>query len=807
MDPTAGFKDCAQISTILNTPLHKSAMDHMTSLALTVTPSSLLPNALVLANSFLAAHPQSRFLLIATDNHWLHGRVSEVSDPRCSVMRLSDLVQDTEVPRRLWIEWESHGQLKVLLPLVVQSILRSSLDFTRLIALAPWMWVHDDLGELVDSNSPWIVTPKVLRPYPPVQPSSNDLTDVMSERASRIQAIEHDSFMCGVYSMDVLSFSKHKSTEAVDWLSSRVTLSSSHPSTWLVGLQNPGEVERWLDTAVALFNATILRDPATNIAPWNLGERRLSRSADRRIRADGTPIRLTNHVGFDITRPWTARDNQDSFAPWDINENESAQGLWSDYAQEVRAAGEALGPLPSDYGAFLLADVPVSMETRRSSRIDHARARQGIRGAGAAFSGEHDAEKDLRWLQANGAELMHPVALPEQRALDALLTRDMQGCDGPRANQGARIMRLSRGVDVLGPLRSVSGLGAAARRYAALLKDHGVGTSETDYPLPHNSSELPLLVGEGPRFDILLAIVNGDSMPAARQLFGPREFDRRHVIGQWAWETERLPIEHRIGFQHVDEVWANSTFVRDVIRRDAPENIPVLYIPSPIEMPEVAPGVTREMFGLDDRLLFFFAFDHFSSMERKNPDGLIRAFREAFHQDDGAILLIKTSNGSKVPEQVEQLRWHARGRSDIVIKDGFVQPDVMGALFKLCDVYISLHRSEGLGYTMAEAMLLSKPVIATAYGGNLDFMSDESSLLISAQRVSSSAASGPYAAGSEWGEPDLDAAVAGLRKLANDSLSREALGRAGYEQAKKHFSRERVSRIVGERLSEIWSSI
>ena len=130
----------------------------------------------------------------------------------------------------------------------------------------------------------------------------------------------------------------------------------------------------------------------------------------------------------------------------------------------------------------------------------------------------------------------------------------------------------------------------------------------------------------------------------------------------------------------------------------------------------------QEQPALPDGFLFLFVFDFFSVLERKNPLGLIDAFARAFRAGEGPTLVIKTINGDRKLHDLEKLRAAAEGRQDILVIDDYYSAEEKNSLLGLCDCYVSLHRSEGLGLTMAEAMGLEKPVIATGYSGNLDFM-------------------------------------------------------------------------------------
>ena len=152
--------------------------------------------------------------------------------------------------------------------------------------------------------------------------------------------------------------------------------------------------------------------------------------------------------------------------------------------------------------------------------------------------------------------------------------------------------------------------------------------------------------------------------------------------------------------------------------------------------------------------LFLFAFDFFSIIERKNPLGLVRAFTQAFRPGEGPTLVLKTINGEKRLTDLERLRVAAADRPDIRLVDEYYTSEQKNALLRLCDCYVSLHRSEGFGLTMAEAMGLAKPVIATAYSGNMDFMSHENSYLVDYETSEVPADSDPYPTGHAVGRSE-----------------------------------------------------
>ena len=200
----------------------------------------------------------------------------------------------------------------------------------------------------------------------------------------------------------------------------------------------------------------------------------------------------------------------------------------------------------------------------------------------------------------------------------------------------------------------------------------------------------------------------------------------RPTIGQWGWETDVLPPSWTAAFDYVDEVWVYSNFMAENLGRLLP--MPVVVVPPAVVAPDVdADGLTIAQ---DDRFTFLFMLDLFSTLRRKNPLGLVDAFTRAFAPGEGPRLIVKTINGRFRPEAAEQLRHSAAGHPDVEFVDDYLEPAQKAALIARADCYVSLHRSEGFGLPLAEAMALGTPVIATGYSGNTDFTTPFNSYLV-----------------------------------------------------------------------------
>ncbi|GAA4337701.1 glycosyltransferase family 4 protein [Variovorax defluvii] len=275
---------------------------------------------------------------------------------------------------------------------------------------------------------------------------------------------------------------------------------------------------------------------------------------------------------------------------------------------------------------------------------------------------------------------------------------------------------------------------------------------------------------------------------------------RSYRIAYWYWEFDRIPEAWVAHAAQVDEVWAATEFGARGLRER-------LQIPVRTLFPGVrlAPFTTRSKshFGLPEaEFTFLFSFHMVSVMERKNPLGLIRAFRQAFRKGEAVRLVLKTSFGDRHPVQMRELRAAAAG-APITLIDEVYSPDEVLSLMNACDAYVSLHRSEGLGLTMAEAMLMGKPVIATGFSGNVDFMDADNSLLVPYRLVPLGTSIPPYDAGLHWAEPSLAEAARMMRRLYDDRGWARELGVRASASARANLSLEAAGQRIAARLAEI----
>jgi len=310
----------------------------------------------------------------------------------------------------------------------------------------------------------------------------------------------------------------------------------------------------------------------------------------------------------------------------------------------------------------------------------------------------------------------------------------------------------------------VSALAAAAIPYAV------VPFTQTILRQEHAFRDL----GEGvPRFDTNLICVNADQVPLFFETMRAQLPRGARNIGLWAWEVEDLPDAMARSQRYLDEVWGISRFTADALARSVKR--PVRAFPLPVAIPAVKRRSRAEL-AMPEGFLFLFCFDHESVFRRKNPLATVTAFRQAFDDRDDVALFIKTTNAGRHPAEHQSLLAAAASHPNITVRDAYVTSDDYFSMLDACDCYVSLHRSEGFGLTVAEAMALGKPVIATAYSATTEFANESNSFPVPARLVPVGDDAPPYPPQSRWGEPDVAVATAHMLGVFNDPAYAAALG-------------------------------
>ncbi|MFD3259449.1 glycosyltransferase family 4 protein [Paenibacillus lentus] len=366
---------------------------------------------------------------------------------------------------------------------------------------------------------------------------------------------------------------------------------------------------------------------------------------------------------------------------------------------------------------------------------------------------------------------------------------------------------LSKGVNLIGYSRAEMGIGescriAARNLYVAEIPFgilNFIGTNAArmlDLTWSHKEVENPL-------HSVNLFHINAEQMTEVYAHYGNSLFQERYNIGYWHWELPDFPDEWIDNFNLVDEVWVPSTFVADSIALKSP--VPVVKIPHSIKV-DIEEPRNREYYYLpENAFLFLSMYDVKSYKERKNPRASIEAFKSAFAPDDLRVgLVLKVNSFKSGQAELELLDSLIEDYQNIYLIKHTISRNDINSLLSITDCFVSLHRSEGFGLGLAEAMYLGKPVIGTNWSSNIDFMDSGNSCLVDYTLISLGEDYGPYKGYQYWANPDIDNAARYMKRLVSDKDFYQSIALAGQKHILEHYSPEAVGKLIQKRLDYIY---
>ena len=765
--------------------------------ACTIVARNYLPYARVLAETLRAFDAGTQLTVLVVDGP------AEPSDCRLFRARsFEEIVSDAAERQRLAFMYDVTELSTALKPLLMRHLLEQGAE--SVLYFDPDIQVFDSLAELwpLAREHGILLTPHVLAPIPD---DGLAVSDLYVARA-------------GQFNLGFLGLGT--GTEAfLDWWSGRLRRHCVSAPELGVFVD-----QRWIDFVPSLFpRHRILRDPGCNVAYWNLHEREVARREDR-LEVNGQPLRFFHWSGLDPSAPHLLSRHQGTNPRVLLSERPVVRELSADYLARLRRCGQQ--PIAPDYGyGALPGGTPIDLTMRRLYREAVLDAEQ----AGHPMPPDPfaDGRDTISWLNAPSREAprvsrylwaFHQSRPDLRAAFPSLLGEgvnaylhwaafdpsaarsvppELRPC--PRASLPPPAGAREGGINVAGYLRAESGTGEVARRLATTARrDHLPSLALVD---AHSSSRqldsFPL--DTGLPYDVTVLCANADQLPHAIDAL-PIAARGGYRIGFWFWETEELPPVYRAAAGLVDEIWTASEYVAAAV--GSVVSTPVRVCPLPLAEPRPV-AASRADLGLPRGFVFLFVYDFLSVVQRKNPIGLIEAFRRAFRPGEGPTLVLKSINGHLRRSDLESVREAARGRSDIVVRDGYVSPGQRDALIRHCDCYVSLHRSEGFGLTLAEAMAQARPTIATGYSGNMAFMSPENAFLVPWQPALVPTGCEPYPAGHRWASPDLAAAAALMRTVYENRSLAEERGRRAAADVRAGLSYARTAAFMRERLDDI----
>ena len=366
--------------------------------------------------------------------------------------------------------------------------------------------------------------------------------------------------------------------------------------------------------------------------------------------------------------------------------------------------------------------------------------------------------------------------------------------------------RYEHGVNLIGNICAESGLGQSCRLVASAL-------DKTGFPLSIYKYEQLGAEGQGDHswknrlskelpYDVNLIHINPHELGLAFIQQDASVWNYRYNIGYWLWELEEFPDEWIPCFQCLDEIWAPSEFICNSIRKKT--TLPVRCMPYYVDV-HIGTIYERKHFGIpEDKFLYLMMYDQSSCMERKNPIGVLNAFKMAFEKENENVgLVIKINNPT--PESRKQIRSVLDGYTNVYLIEETLSRDEVNSLTKCVDVVVSLHRAEGFGLVLAEAMLLGTPTVATNWSSNTEFMNENVACMVDYELITIEKDMPPFKAGNRWADANLDQAAGYMKNLYEDKEYYEMIRKNAKEYAEEKLGMDQAAGRMRERLKEIWN--
>jgi SAM-dependent methyltransferase len=774
----------------------------------TIIARNYLAHARTLAASFLEHHPDATCVVLVIDE------INDAFDPggeQAVIVGPGDLGFKPGEFADMAARYDVLELSTAVKPWLLRHMLEHYDDGSGIAYFDPDIQVHSRMVELEEMLAAHAV---VLTPH---------LTEAMPRDGKRPD--EPALLIAGAFNLGFIGLSRSDDAYwLLDWWGERLKRDCVVAPE--VGLFVD---QRWIDLVPGLLeDVAVLRLPSYNVAYWNVATRPLGRDGDG-YTVSGLPLRFFHFSGYSPDAPDQLSKHQNRVR---LEDDPTLRELCDAYAaalrehgyEDVRGLAYSLDRLPSGQVLDrplrrLYADaresgaLPEFCWTPEGERrflawlAEPSEAAPGMTRYFRAVWQERpdlqavfpdpagaDAEDFARWMRGHGVEqyAIPPALLPPAPPAPPASVREPVA---PRRDRP----RPPVGVNVAGYVRAELGVGEVARQVIGALDVAGMPCHPIALTAPGSRQGHYFDADDRAEavFDLNLLCVNADMVPSFAAEAGPAFFAGRPTVGWWWWEIEAFPEHLHGAFDHVDEVWVGSRFIADALSQVSP--VPVVPMPVPVSFPTVEALAPGEL-GWPDAFTFLFSFDYNSVFARKNPLAVIDAYTRAFTAGEGTALVIKSINHERHPDEHALLLEAAQGREDIVLMDEYLEPRDKDRLMASCDCYVSLHRSEGFGLTIAEAMWHGKPVVATGYGGNTEFTDERTAFPVRWAHVPVGGDAGPYPPEARWAEPDVEHASTLLRHVVDVPEEAGARAARGAAELRERHAPGAAGRVMVDRL-------
>jgi len=554
--------------------------------------------------------------------------------------------------------------------------------------------------------------------------------------------------------------------------------------------------QRWIDLAPGLFaGVSILRHDGYNVAYWNLRQRTVAFQAGNAT-VNGQPLRFFHFSGFDPASPQMVSKHDSGLRLIDAGE---ARTLINAYIEALQEAGYAqFRNSPYAHGVF--ADgTPIPSAARQAYRtsvelqakggedpFQHPELFAGLRDPAATSPLAAKAGLASYRILSRARPIVRLIPSAARVSMREFLLgrkeRPQAAAHGDRS--------LPPGINIIGYFERETGVGESARLFRRACQRAGLPSHCIDVDADPAVQQAA--------FRTSVIHVNGDRSPEVQKQLRHVFDASAYNIGCWHWELPEMSDSWIASAEPLDEIWAPSSFIQSAISRKV--SVPVVHMPHGVEVTDIEPCSAEELSVPPGRFVFLCILDLASVMERKNPLAAVEAFRRAFPSHGSAALLIKAVYAERHRDEYGDLEEQLRGVPDVYLINRLLPRARLNGLLASCDAVVSLHRSEGFGLIPAEAMALGKPVVATGWSGNMDFMNSRNSCPVNFRLVTLDRTFDAYPAGAQWAEPDVAHGSELLRRLLEDSAYRVEIGERARDTMRTQFSPEAAALRYRRRL-------
>ena len=779
----------------------------------TICSNNYLPYAQILLNSLKKFHPESSLFLcladIRTQGSDIDG-VSIIEARELNVPNFSDFAFRYDV-------MEFNTALK---PFMMSWLIEKH-DYEQVVYLDPDIEVFSPLQSVFDalnSGKNFVITPHLTAPaeisaYP---------SDV-------------DIMKAGIYNLGFIAVSNHTDVYYfLHWWARRLRFQC-------VNQQDQGIFvdQKFVDLLPAFFdNVAILRDTTLNVAYWNLEQRELTYRENENIwLVDNRPLTFFHFSGISPKNRHRLSKHTSRF---NKNLNPALQAIIDHYIDQYEANLDANLLIKEysynhfDNGLFIsdlmrryyreldnmwledpfktfyqyLNETNFTILKMSSCSITNLMyalwsKNEGLRNSFKLNSYEN-VQSYCRWFIQYSFHykideyFVQPVLDRLTKNLNLASLKNLSYLNKNTKNL----------IGVIGYLKTETGVGQAGRLVAQSLERSELSVQGLDISVNVHSRQDDNRIEHllTPKIDSSIHIykVNADQLSIVKNHIASQINHADYQISMPAWELSIFPSDWIGNFSGINEIWVESEFVRASLQ--AKLNIPIYCMPPAITIDNFIVQ-DRQYFNLPEKtFLFHFNFDFASYSSRKNPEAVISAYRKAFRKKCLSIptaLVIKVRGYDPENKQLQRLMDATDNEPDIIIINKQLNHSDSLALMNCCDCYVSLHRSEGFGYTLAESMLLGKPVIATNFSGSKDFVKKSTGFPISHQLIPLNKGDYPFYENQLWADPDIDHAAWTMRKIVLDDQNTKNIAYNGQQYIKTFHSLDAAGKRYLKRLNEL----